>query len=136
MDLPEKDFDSRYVVACKDAWDYQICLHCVLGSHHVPDLSGKRMCVESMSLVITPDSHAFNVFISKCVCVSREHTCLSASAFGQRCAIAISGVSSRLACPASARTSAQLAGFSVLAFQSQSLLTGRHLHPAFVIGFP
>ena len=34
--------------------------------HHVPDfpchLSGKRMCVESMSLVLTPDSHAFNVF--------------------------------------------------------------------------
>ena len=140
MNLPEKDFDSRYVMACEDAWDYQICLHCVLGSHHVPDfpchLSGKRMCVESMSLVLTPDSHAFNVFISICVCVSREHMCLSASAFGQLCAIAISGFLSRLACPASARTSAQLAGFSVLAFESQSLLTGRHLHPVFVIGFP
>ena len=136
--LPEKGFDFRYVMACEDAWDYQICLHCVLGSHHVPDfpchLSGKRMCVESMSLVITADSHAFNVFHVN-VCVKRAYV-PECFCIGQSCAIATSGFLSRLACPASARTSAQLAGFSVLAFESQSLLTGRHLHPVFVIGFP
>ena len=117
MNLPDKDFVSRYVMACEDAWDYQICLHYVLGSHHVPvlpcHLSGKRMCVESMSLVLTPDSHAFNVFsLNLCVCVKRacvpECFCI-----GQLCAIAISGFLTRLACPASARTSAQLAGFSL-----------------------
>ena len=139
MNLPETDFDSRYVMVCEDAWDYQMCLYCVLESHHVPDfpchLSGKRMCVESMSLVITPDTHAFNVFISICVCVKRAYVPVC-FCIGQPCAIAISGLSSRLACPATARTSAQLACFSVLAFESQSLLTGSHLHPVFVIGFP
>ena len=82
MNLPDKDFDSRYVMACEDAWDYQICLHCVLGSRHVPDfpchLSGKRVCVESMSLQLQTRMHLM-VFHFR-ACVSREHMCLSASA--------------------------------------------------------
>ena len=55
---------------------------------------------------------------------------------GQLCAIAFSGFITRLACPASPRTSAQLAGFSLLASESQSLLTGRHQDPVCLIGFP
>ena len=35
--LPENDFGSRCVMACEDAWDFQISEECVLGSHHVPD---------------------------------------------------------------------------------------------------
>ena len=70
------------------------------------------------------------------VCVSREHMCLSASAVASFALSPFSGFITGLACPASARTSAQLAGFSLLASESQSLLTGRHLHPVFVIGFP
>ena len=52
--------------------------------HHVPDFHltfewKANVCVESMSLVLTPDSHALNGF-HFIVCVSREHMCLSASA--------------------------------------------------------
>ena len=36
-ELADRDFDSRYVMACEDAWDYQTYSDCVLGSHHVPD---------------------------------------------------------------------------------------------------
>ena len=61
--------------------------------------------------------------------------CLSASALASFVLSPFSGLITRLTCPASARTSAQLAGFPLLAFESQSLLTGRHLHPVFVIGF-
>ena len=73
-------------------------------------------------------------FIS--MCVSGEHMCLSASALASFVLSPISGFLTRLACPASARTCAQLAGFSLLASESQSLFTVRHLHPVFVIGFP
>ena len=62
--------------------------------------------------------------------------CLSAFAVASFVQSPFSGFITRLACPASARTSAQLAGFSLLASASQSLLIGRHLHPVFVIGFP
>ena len=37
MNLPDKDFVSRYVMACEDAWDSQTQAECVLGQHHVPD---------------------------------------------------------------------------------------------------
>ena len=96
------------------------------------------MCVESMSLVLTPDSRAFNVFhfnVCVCVCVKRAYV-PECFCIGQLCAIAILGLITRLTCPASARTGTQLAGFSLLASESQSLLTGRPLHPIFVIGFP
>ena len=73
------------------------------------------------------------VFIS--MCVSREHMCLRAFAVASFALSPFSGFITRLACPASAWTSAQLAGFSSLASGSQSLLTGRHLHPVLVIGF-
>ena len=81
------------------------------------------MCVESMGLVLTPDSHAFNVFHYN-VCVKRAFVpeCLCIWPVLSHCHFRLPIKT----CPALARTSAQLAGFSVLAFESQSLLTGRH----------
>ena len=138
MNLPDKDFYSRYVAACEDVWDYQICLRCVLGSHHVPGfpLSSEwkaNVCRIHESCFKLQTRMRLMFFISKCVCVKRAYV-PECFCIGQLCAIAISGFLTRLACPASARTSAQLAGFSLLA--SESLLTGRPLHPVFVIGFP
>ena len=80
VNLPDKDFDSRSVMACEDAWDSQICSDCVLALQHVPDFHCQlnmeaNVCGEPLSLVLNPDSHAFDVFISFCVCVSQEIIC-------------------------------------------------------------
>ena len=78
MNLPDKDFDSRYVMACEDAWDYQTSLGLCTWFTSCSRLSltsewKANVCVESMSLVLNPDSHAFNGFHFN-VCVSSQES--------------------------------------------------------------